>query len=149
MNTTHVRKDAPPWMTASFQHISHVLNDLRLFWYSQLRVSLVVQGWLHCILYVLFENAMGVVKLWAVIAGQTSFLSPALGYTEDCSVITLQLPKWHGRVTAPSQPNWALCWLSGCQEYGTRGHVASLRLNPWLEHPAGLSAGDCLVVNLG
>lgn len=28
-----------------------------------------VQGWLHSILYVLFENAMGVVKLWAVIAG--------------------------------------------------------------------------------
>ena len=27
------------------------------------------QGWLHSILYVLFENAMGVVKLWAVIAG--------------------------------------------------------------------------------
>jgi len=27
------------------------------------------QGWLHCILYVLFENAMGVVKLWAVVAG--------------------------------------------------------------------------------
>ncbi len=29
----------------------------------------MVQGWLHSILYVLFENAMGVVKLWAVIAG--------------------------------------------------------------------------------
>ena len=29
----------------------------------------IVQGWLHSILYVLFENAMGVVKLWAVIAG--------------------------------------------------------------------------------
>ena len=28
-----------------------------------------MQGWLHSILYVLFENAMGVVKLWAVIAG--------------------------------------------------------------------------------
>ena len=27
------------------------------------------KGWLHCILYVLFENAMGIVKLWAVIAG--------------------------------------------------------------------------------
>ncbi len=27
------------------------------------------QGWLHCILYVLFENAMGVVKLGAVVAG--------------------------------------------------------------------------------
>ena len=24
---------------------------------------------MHCILYVLFENAMGVVKLWAVVAG--------------------------------------------------------------------------------
>ena len=30
------------------------------------------QGWLHSILYVLFENAMSVVKLWAVIAGQTT-----------------------------------------------------------------------------
>jgi beta-mannan synthase len=29
------------------------------------------RGWIHSILYVLFENAMGVVKLWAVIAGQT------------------------------------------------------------------------------
>ena len=28
-----------------------------------------MQGWLHSILYVLFENAMSVVKLWAVIAG--------------------------------------------------------------------------------
>ena len=27
------------------------------------------RGWIHSILYVLFENAMGVVKLWAVIAG--------------------------------------------------------------------------------
>ena len=27
------------------------------------------KGWLHCILYVLFENAMGIVKLGAVIAG--------------------------------------------------------------------------------
>lgn len=32
---------------------------------------LVMQGWLHCILYVLFENGMGLVKLWAVIAGET------------------------------------------------------------------------------
>ena len=29
-----------------------------------------MQGWLHSILYVLFENAMSVVKLWAVIAGE-------------------------------------------------------------------------------
>ena len=28
-----------------------------------------MQGWLHCILYVLFENAMGIVKLWACVAG--------------------------------------------------------------------------------
>ena len=27
------------------------------------------KGWLHCILYVLFENAMGIVKLGAVVAG--------------------------------------------------------------------------------
>ena len=27
------------------------------------------RGWLHCILYVLFENAMGIVKLGAVVAG--------------------------------------------------------------------------------
>ncbi len=27
------------------------------------------KGWLHCILYVLFENAMGIVKMGAVIAG--------------------------------------------------------------------------------
>ena len=34
------------------------------------------QGWLHCILYVLFENAMGIVKLWAVIAGAWHCLHP-------------------------------------------------------------------------
>ena len=28
------------------------------------------QGWMHCILYVLFENAMGIVKLGAVVAGE-------------------------------------------------------------------------------
>lgn len=28
------------------------------------------RGWVYCILYVLFENAMGVVKLWAVITGE-------------------------------------------------------------------------------
>ena len=33
------------------------------------------KGWLHCILYVLFENAMGIVKLWAVIAGPASHIS--------------------------------------------------------------------------
>eukprot|EP00887_Chlorella_sp_A99_P007190 scaffold2.g7190.t1 len=27
------------------------------------------RGWLYCILYVLFENAMGTVKLWAVVTG--------------------------------------------------------------------------------
>ena len=28
------------------------------------------KGWLHCILYVLFENAMGIVKMGAVVAGK-------------------------------------------------------------------------------
>ena len=37
------------------------------------------QGWVHCILYVLFENAMGVVKLWAVVAGAR----PHLGVAEE------------------------------------------------------------------
>ena len=40
-----------------------------------------VQGWLHCILYVLFENGMGIVKLWAVIAG-------------DCPTPILSLSSW-------------------------------------------------------
>jgi hypothetical protein len=82
-----------------------------------LRPHVVVQGWLHCILYVLFENAMGVVKLWAVIAGQTSSLCPALGLTEDCSVIALELPEWHGRITPFSQnnPTGTLRWLPGCR----------------------------------
>ena len=31
------------------------------------------KGWLHCILYVLFENAMGIVKLGAVIAGEALY----------------------------------------------------------------------------
>ena len=34
-----------------------------------------MQGWVHCILYVLFENAMGVVKLWAVVAGARTNLA--------------------------------------------------------------------------
>ena len=34
------------------------------------------QGWMHCILYVLFENAMGIVKLGAVVAGQPSSTFP-------------------------------------------------------------------------
>ena len=38
------------------------------------------QGWVHCILYVLFENAMGVVKLWAVVAGaHTHVISQKFG----------------------------------------------------------------------
>ena len=28
------------------------------------------KGWVYSILYVLFENAMGTVKLWAVITGE-------------------------------------------------------------------------------
>jgi hypothetical protein len=35
-------------------------------------------GWVHSILYVLFENAMGIVKLGAVIAGRDSkFATPS------------------------------------------------------------------------
>ena len=30
---------------------------------------------MHCILYVLFENAMGIVKLGAVVAGQPSHIN--------------------------------------------------------------------------
>jgi len=35
-------------------------------------------GWVHSILYVLFENAMGIVKLGAVIAGACAWLASAL-----------------------------------------------------------------------
>jgi beta-mannan synthase len=31
--------------------------------------SFTPRGWLHCVIYVLFENAMGIVRLWAVISG--------------------------------------------------------------------------------
>ena len=37
----------------------------------------LLQGWVYSILYVLFENAMGTVKLWAVITG----VPPQLAYT--------------------------------------------------------------------
>lgn len=40
------------------------------------------KGWLHCILYVLFENAMGIVKLWAVIAGAPICSSSADAHPE-------------------------------------------------------------------
>ena len=47
------------------------------------------KGWLHCILYVLFENAMGIVKLWAVIAGQPTLplqhLLMTLNYILACA----------------------------------------------------------------
>ena len=35
------------------------------------------KGWLHCILYVLFENAMGIVKMGAVVAGECPLHSTA------------------------------------------------------------------------
>jgi hypothetical protein len=35
------------------------------------------KGWLYCVLYVLFENAMGTVKLWAVITGERAELTSA------------------------------------------------------------------------
>jgi beta-mannan synthase len=36
------------------------------------------RGWVYSILYVLFENAMGLVKLWAVVTGARAAASPAL-----------------------------------------------------------------------
>ncbi len=36
------------------------------------------RGWVYSILYVLFENAMGIVKFGAVIAGKLSFLDRGL-----------------------------------------------------------------------
>ena len=44
-----------------------------------------LQGWMHCILYVLFENAMGIVKLGAVVAGEGPH-SPAT-LPETCGLI--------------------------------------------------------------
>lgn len=49
-------------------------------------------GWVHSILYVLFENAMGIVKLGAVIAGAQSLQqrsSQTLSMT--CQVLTVYL----------------------------------------------------------
>ena len=43
-----------------------------------------MQGWLHCILYVLFENAMGIVKLWACVAGACRPPSSLLKPTRAC-----------------------------------------------------------------
>ena len=37
--------------------------------HHRINKTFTLQGWVHSILYVLFENAMGVVKLWAVVAG--------------------------------------------------------------------------------
>ena len=42
------------------------------------------QGWLHCILYVLFENAMGIVKLGAVIAGNKHTLLRVCAQRNTC-----------------------------------------------------------------
>ena len=38
------------------------------------------KGWLHCILYVLFENAMGIVKMGAVIAGEAQMSRRLVGW---------------------------------------------------------------------
>ena len=57
------------WLLQVFQHaMRQSLNKVLMH---------VLQGWLHCILYVLFENAMGIVKLWAVIAGAPDASQPA------------------------------------------------------------------------
>lgn len=58
----------------------------------------LMQGWLHSILYVLFENAMSVVKLWAVIAG-----APCLHQTLRFALFCLHaiLPGWDFHVAAP------------------------------------------------
>lgn len=53
------------------------------------------KGWLHCILYVLFENAMGIVKLWAVIAGAPTCLSSDAAHAERKSMQALFLPAEH------------------------------------------------------
>lgn len=49
------------------------------------------KGWLHCILYVLFENAMGIVKLWAVIAGQPALHVQHLLMTLNCILACARL----------------------------------------------------------
>lgn len=48
------------------------------------------KGWLHCILYVLFENAMGIVKMGAVVAGEcsSSALKPDMQYF-SCAVLPM------------------------------------------------------------
>ena len=61
---------------ACFLHLqTHACQGNRQEAESKIRT----QGWVHCILYVLFENAMGVVKLWAVVAGaHTTLMLPSL-----------------------------------------------------------------------
>lgn len=44
------------------------------------------KGWLHCILYVLFENAMGIVKMGAVVAGECG----PMASNHMCSILTVQ-----------------------------------------------------------
>ncbi len=58
--------------------------------------ALCVQGWLHSILYVLFENAMSVVKLWAVIAGEpTACTVVSSVYMSVCISSLLSYPHVH------------------------------------------------------
>ena len=83
------------------------------------RLGLCMQGWLHSILYVLFENAMSVVKLWAVIAGTAVRI---LHCTLLCMHITAQ--KGIGQcVHGPYVPVWSpslrdLGLLTGVQQGG-------------------------------
>ncbi len=60
------------------------------------------KGWLHCILYVLFENAMGIVKLWAVIAGPPAFMLSTLSLLALLAVPGMVQPRMMCHVRAPS-----------------------------------------------
>ena len=84
------------------------------------------KGWLHCILYVLFENAMGIVKLWAVIAGPPScwhlsllaLLAAAASCKEPatrCTVLSLEHKAGMHGLSQIRTPCWQICscrcWL--------------------------------------
>ena len=56
--SAHAQVQIPTW---ALVHLP-VAVTLSTSWFTR-------RGWVYSILYVLFENAMGTVKLWAVITG--------------------------------------------------------------------------------
>ena len=70
--------DTVAWHSIAFsqQHLLlSVKNGVQTPSSTSANVHSSMQGWMHCIHYVLFEKAMGLVRLGAVIAGKVLLIT--------------------------------------------------------------------------